>query len=275
MNPFDEHLTEALEGNTKVDSSNASSRKTKLDCLYKYWCGTHHLQFDKFDVDFLNFIQKQTKFIYGCETCPTTGKRHYQFFFQSNVKSGVRKSALIKAHPKTHFENCISNYEANYAYCAKLGNFHTNIFDIYIPDITPDIMYPWQKKCLQLALSIPDKRTIHWFWDHKGNTGKTSMAKYLSHYHSAIPLRGKTNDILHCATEHVSLLYIFISPRSLEEYFPYEGLELIKDGYFMSGKYESKPVIRPNPNVFVFANFEPNMLKCSNDRWNIIDVSEL
>jgi len=273
MNSFDSLMTEPVEGNTEVDSSTGSSSKKMLGRLYKYWCGTHHLHYDTLDTDFLTFLTKQKKYIYGTERCPTTGKVHYQFFFESSIKSGVRLSALHRAHPVTHFENCKADLEANYAYCAKGGNVTTNIIDVYIPKLTPESMYHWQRHCLSIALSMPNDRKIIWFWDEKGCTGKTTMGKYLSHFHKAIPLRGKTNDILHCAAENVSLIYLFIAPRTNEDYFPYEGLELVKDGFYMSGKYESKPVIRPVPHVFVFSNFEPNMSKCSADRWEVIECT--
>jgi len=267
MNPIDPVLTRATEGNT---NSVALEPKASSNKQYLYWCGTHHIRDDLSDLHLLEYLKKQPKYIIGNEICPSTGRQHYQFFFQSINKSGVRFSTLHKEFPYTHFEKTYSSLEANFKYCSKAGSYTTNIY-LYIPKLTRDTMYPWQKQVLDLVLTMPDERSIYWFWG-EGNTGKTTMAKYLSFYHDAIPLRGKSSDILHCVAEHDSMIYLFIAPRTCEDYFPYEALELVKDGYFMSGKYESKPIIRACPHVIVMANFEPNLLKLSIDRWKVIKV---
>lgn len=261
-----EPLAGTIEGNT-------TSIVPAKDIRKRFWCGTHFIKSDNSDIIFKDFISKQKHYIYGNEKCPTTGKAHYQFFFETHNKDGIRFSTLHKLMPNTHFEPTKSSLEDNFNYCAKERNYTTNIVNVFIPKLTPDIMYPWQKKCRDIALGLPDERSIFWFWDELGCSGKTCMAKYLTIFHNAIPLRGKTNDILHCASEHSSLLYVFISPRTTEDYFPYEGLELVKDGFFMSGKYESKPICRPSPHVFVFANFEPNLSKCSADRWKVVECA--
>lgn len=270
----DATLTDASESNTTSELSEASSTKQSREKQLKYWYGTHHLQFDQHDDKFKAFIEKQKQYIYGFEICPTTKRHHWQFYFESCNKSGIRKSTLIKDHPKTKFLICDGTKEANFKYCSKDKNYKTNIIDVYVPSITPDIFFQWEKDIINIITNKPDDRLLYWYWEPKGCAGKTTFAKYLSVYHNAIPLRGKTNDILHCAAEHPSQLYIFISPRTNEDYFPYEGLELVKDGYFMSGKYESKPITRPCPHVFIFANFPPNEHKMSPDKWKIVDITD-
>ena len=41
----------------------------------------------------------------------------------------------------------------------------------------------------------------------------------------------------------------------------------------MCAKYESKPICRNSPHVIIFANFEPDLDKLSNDRWIIKKIS--
>lgn len=272
MNPFDQPLTDVTEGNNITDSSVTSKPKSSKEKQLKYFCGTHHLQFDQYDQTFKDFIEKQKQYIYGLETCPTTGRSHWQFFFETCNKSGIRFSTLCKAHPKTNFEICEGDKKSNFLYCSKDKNFKSNIIDIYIPELTPDMLYDWQKNIVNTITTKPDNRTIHWYWEPDGNIGKTTFAKFLSFYYDAIPLEGKKNDILFCAASFPSSVYIYDIERSLEEHLSYGAIEKIKNGYYMCAKYESKPILRPCPHVICFANFEPNYIKLSNDRWHVTKI---
>lgn len=62
--------------------------------------------------------------------------------------------------------------------------------------------------------------------------------------------------------------------RSMEDHVPYEAIEDIKNGIFFSGKYESKMIVRNNPIVIIFANFEPDTSKLSKDRWVITKIKK-
>lgn len=266
MNHSDPPLMIASEGNTYSDSSEAINHKKQK----KYWCGT---TFDPFDPSFLDFIKKQKQYIYGFETCPTTERKHLQFYFESSNKSGIRFSSLKRLYPNIHFEVCKSSKEANFKYCSKEGIYISNIVDVYIPTITLTELYPWQKDIIDIIEKKADDRTIHWFWEPAGNVGKTTFAKFLSYTYNAVPLEGKKNDILYCAALFPSSIYIYDIERSLEEHLSYGAIEKIKNGYYMCAKYESKPIIRPSPHVICFANFEPQTHKLSHDRWSIHRLS--
>lgn len=270
MNNFlDPPLTDVSEGNIITDSSETYSPKKSKEKQHKYFCGTHHLQNDAFDLKFKNFLEKQKQFIYGLETCPTTGRIHWQFFFESCNKSGIRHSTLRKEHSKTTFITCDGSKAQNFLYCAKQQNYITNIIDVYIPILTHEMLLPWEMDILSIIKNKADDRTIHWFWEETGNIGKTTFCKFLSFHYNAIPLEGKKNDILYCAATFPSNLYIYDIERSLEDHINYSAIEKIKNGYFMCAKYESKPIIRNCPHVLCFANFEPNYLKLSEDRWHV------
>lgn len=258
MDQLDQPVSE-LEGNT-------NSSRSKLGYRFCFTLNNYTESETKGLLD--HFNTKHIKYIIGYEK-GEQGTPHLQGYIESPKR--IRPIECFK-NKRIHWESAKGSKDDNFKYCSKDGLYDTNILDVFLPDISPEGMYPWQKEILDICLSVPDKRSIHWYWDSEGNSGKTTLAKYLSFYHNAIPLRGKTNDILHCAAEHNSSIYIFISPRTNEDYFPYEGLELIKDGYFMSGKFESKPIIRPSPHVIVFANFEPNTSKLSLDRWIIHQI---
>jgi len=78
---------------------------------------------------------------------------------------------------------------------------------------------------------------------------------------------------LRLETYRPSLVYIYDIERSLEDHISYGAIEKIKNGYFMCSKYESKPIIRPCSHVICFANFEPNNMKLSVDRWHVVCLS--
>jgi len=58
----------------------------------------------------------------------------------------------------------------------------------------------------------------------------------------------------------------------MEEYISYGAMEKIKNGFYMSSKYESKPIIRNCPHIICFANFEPDYDKLSQDRWKVHNI---
>lgn len=148
----------------------------------------------------------------------------------------------------------------------------TTIEPVPIDTGIDSMLYEWQLKVIEIISSEPDDRTINWFWEPNGESGKTCFSKYLCHKYEAIMLEGKKNDILYCAAEHDSELYIWDLERSMEKFVSYSALEKIKNGLYMCSKYKSKPIIRNCPHIIVFANFEPDESKLSKDRWNIVRI---
>lgn len=58
---------------------------------------------------------------YGKETCPTTGKHHWQgFVYFANAKTLSATIKLLRPH---HVEICKGSLEQNEAYCSKTGNY--------------------------------------------------------------------------------------------------------------------------------------------------------
>lgn len=50
-------------------------------------------------------------------------------------------------------------------------------------------------------------------------------------------------------------------------------MESIKNGMFLSTKYlPKKKVLKETPHVVVFANFKPDTIKMSLDRWTIDEI---
>ena len=60
-----------------------------------------------------------------------------------------------------------------------------------IKTIDDSDLYDWEKEIIEIIKNEPDDRTIYWFWEPTGCTGKTTFAKYLYIKHGAIQLKKK------------------------------------------------------------------------------------
>lgn len=144
-------------------------------------------------------------------------------------------------------------------------------------------LYPFQKEVLEILETPADDRTVHWFWEPEGCTGKTSLVKSIciNNPEDCIFLNGKAAD-MKCAIAKMMedgpapRIVLLGLPRTAEDYTGslYQGLEEIKDGMFFSGKYESKMVLFDSPHVMVFANWEPCLEKLSADRWKVVEIKK-
>lgn len=138
---------------------------------------------------------------------------------------------------------------------------------------------PWQRQLRDTLLEDPDDRTIRWYWEATGNTGKTAFTKYMMHTHQAMLLSGKGADVLnaivthHKETQQWPDIVIYDVPRSVDmAYLSWSSLEKIKDGCFYSGKYEGGWCLMAPPHLVVFANEPPPIEKLSADRWKVVQV---
>ena len=253
-----------------MNTQNSSKRSEKIGNTKQssprvLWCFTWN---NYSNDDFLMMKEwcssNSSMFIIGKEV-GENGTMHLQGFFKLNTKK--RLSALKKISSKIHFEACRGSVEDNIKYCSKDGDFVSG--GCYVPKPLKLItkLRPWQQKCIDLLDTPIDDRKIQWFWEPDGNMGKTTFCKYLCAKYNAIPVEGSKKDILYCAANFETDLYVFDFERSMEEYVSYGAMEKIKGGLYMCAKYESRPVIRNSPNVFVFANFEPDYKTMSLDRW--------
>jgi len=137
---------------------------------------------------------------------------------------------------------------------------------------------PWQLALDQKLNQQPD-RSVIWMYETTGNVGKTWMSSYLRITRSAVVLQiAKKADLAHIISKNISDVYIFDLARSSEEgsvSVVYELMEQLKNGYIISGKYDSKSFSFAQPHVVVFANYPPDRSKLSADRWDVTNISPL
>ena len=160
----------SVAGNTIATTSSRRSVK---------WCFTLN-NYNEDDIGKLTSYFSDAKYVFQEETGEEEKTPHLQGCVK--FKNGKRFTTLVKLNKKIHWEPCKS-WKDSVIYCSKedtrSGNMYTNIptlekiedpFDGKSP-------YPWQKDVLELIKEKPDKRSINWYYDETGCTGKTSLAK--------------------------------------------------------------------------------------------------
>lgn len=226
--------------------------------------------------------RKNWLYIIGKEEGKENKTPHLQGFIE--CKNAIKFSTLKNMMPRAHIEKSKGSKEQNYAYCSKENNFITNIkMKQIIKDPLEGLeLYQWQKEVLKIINEKPCKRNIYWFWEPKGNVGKTELCKSicLKRSKETIFLGGKASDIKYGVKSFIDnpnndlKICIFHFTRSLENHISYEAIESVKDGIFFNSKYESGMIIYDKPHVICFANFKPEKRKISKDRWIIRKIKD-
>lgn len=217
------------------------------------------------------------KYIYQ-EEVGNSGTPHLQVFLY--FKNPVDNTTIHRWFPKAHIEVAKNNKES-IKYCSKED---TRIRGPYVKNIELpkkiniiEVFKPWQEEIIKLINEEPDYRTIYWYYDYVGNTGKTSLCKYIcSTREDAIYVNGSAKDMKYAITNmKVKPKIILIDyARDQETHISWQGIEEIKNGIFFNSKYESKMVIYNSPHVICFANFKPLENKLSADRWKIQELEK-
>lgn len=138
-------------------------------------------------------------------------------------------------------------------------------------DTSTILWRPWQASLLEMIKKSPDSRKIHWYYDANGGQGKSFMTRILMRNYQAFLADGKKADTLYAYHALLSSIVIFDLTRSQDgEFTPYSTMETLKNGHYLSTKYESVNVSRDGEcHLIVFANFLPDRTKLSNDRWDV------
>lgn len=256
------------------DGSNGSgdSGNTKRVSPAKSWCFTFNNYTEK-DINTIKQICSDigSKFIVGLEVGEECGTPHLQGYIKFLNK--VRPMSVFNYTNKISWRKCKGTMEENIRYCSKDNNYFGNLKPPKKLKIITDL-YPWQSKLEEILMRDPDERNIYWIFDEIGNCGKSAFAKRLCANNAAVVVEGKNKDILYCAAEFESDIYLFDFPRTMEGSVNYGAVEKIKNGLYMSSKYESRPVVRNSPHVVIFANFRPDRFSLSLDRWKVYHIND-
>jgi len=256
---------------SKMETLETEGGNTKLPLKRvipsKKWCFTsYELQIKQLET---LFIKNGVKYVIGEEVCPKTGRAHRQGYIESDSK--IRPIEKFKTET-THWEAARGTQEDNIKYCIKEGKYVTN-FKLKKPIKTLVKLYKWQQEVEALALSEPDDRSVHWYWESKGGSGKSALCKYLAIKHNVLVIQGgKLADIMNIIfnTDMDETTCVIIDiPRCNKGKVSYSSIENIKNGMVTNTKYETGVKIFNSPHVIVFSNFEPELESLSKDRWKV------
>lgn len=233
---------------------------------------------------------KVRRFAYQQEVCPETGRDHLQgcVEFHSKTRPLTEFPELDTLKAKFKWLSCKGNWQQNLQYCTKEDTRVAGTTPVTYGCRAPrpiwvlETLRPWQQRLWDLIKERPDPkdtRTIHWWWEPSGNTGKSAFAKWLCKVHGALLVSGKGTDVLHGVAKHIENdgeppeIVVWDIPRCTEvQYLSYSSVESLKNGHFFSGKYESASVLMNPPHVVVFSNEGPDVSKMSHDRWKIVKI---
>lgn len=236
--------------------------------------------FDYSSEDIIRFQAIAGQYVFQQEICPDTGKKHLQGTVKFTSKK--RLTTVNKLFPHTHWE-CCKNIRKAIEYCSKEDTRVANstvYTNMKLPKSlkTLTTLRPWQQELYNVLQQPSNDRTINWYWEKKGNVGKSAFARYMVIKHNAFYICGTARD-MKCGLASVSeknygwfpeLIILDIPRDSIG--CSYKGLEQIKNGIFYSTKYESGMLVFNPPHIVVFANEEPDIERMSSDRWNIVNI---
>lgn len=255
-------------GNTKTPPVKQISPAIRWSFTLNNW--------SKDDLDTISsIISKNCKMaIIGSEV-GEQGTPHLQGYLEFKTKSRPKS---VFTNDKIHWEKSKGNMDDNIRYCSKEGNV---IFSKGCPKPIKVItnLYPWQKDIENIILSEPDDRSIYWFWEPKGNIGKSQFIKYCVVKHKVLFCSGgKHSDLMNLVSNQnmdETNCVMFDIPRANEGNVSYSALESMKNGLVCNTKYETCVKVFNSPHIICFANFPPaEKDKLSADRWRIVNLRE-
>lgn len=247
-----------------------TKKKTTIQC--KHWVFTLN-NYGQEDIEQYEQVFREmcSKWIFGKEV-GDSGTPHLQGYLEFKVKRRITECKKIL--PRAHWEKC-NNINASIEYCKKDGDWNSSIDLEEIECISK--LYDWQEKLMEIIKIEPDDRTIHWYWESKGNTGKSEFSKYLGMKHNAcIIQKGKYGDIMNRVYNHTDMeIFVIDVPRSSKDNVSYNAIDSIKSGIIFNSKYKTGQKFINSPHIIVFANCPPDESKLSKDRWNIVNIDNL
>lgn len=264
------------------NTNNAGTKEKFTENPAKIWCFT---VFD-YSEDLLKIMcstcstvpEVKVDFVFGREICPDTKKPHLQCCVRFSKKMRWRTVFSGILPDSVHRKPAKGTWEQNMAYCAKDGDYCSNV-NIIIPfKKKPVVLYQWQEKAIEIVkMRLLEDRKISWFYSEAGGVGKSVLVDWLVCNFQAVAISGAKRHVL--ATAHKlpqTPIWIFDIPRVNHNGVSYDAIESIRNGLWFSGFGDAVGMTRLdfNPVVVVFCNELPEIDKLSMDRWDIWEIHD-
>lgn len=140
---------------------------------------------------------------------------------------------------------------------------------------------PFQREILEMLETTPDTRTVHWYWDERGNVGKSALVKYCEFKGLAVGLDVAKAHQLKAAVvaDGPQRAYLLDMPRTLGREDSIKDcmcvIEALKNGRVVDVMYgRSNRMLFDPPHVVCFANYPPPRAMLSGDRWRVHNINE-
>lgn len=200
-----------------------------------------------------------------------SGTPHLQCYISLLKKQRITGLAKEPGLSRASFR-AVRNETALIEYCKKDGNYWTHGFPKPIKIL--NTLYPWQKDAeALLTADTPNDRIVHWWYDTKGNIGKSAFAKYMVVKHKALYCcSGKYADLINLVFNvdmNECNCVIFDIPRNQGNKVSYSAIESIKNGLICNTKFETGTKVFNSPHILILSNSAPEMQSLSADRWSI------
>ena len=213
---------------------------------------------------------------FGEEKTMTEGTEHYQGCVYFGVQ--IVFETMKQLCGKIHWEKC-RNWKRCIEYCRKSETRVDGPWSIGIAQLVAPLppMTGWQLEVLKILDRDPEPRKLYWFWEAKGNAGKSHMCAWLTDNRDSITVSGSCKDVSYILTERETFPRIVVIdiPRSNDkQIISYQLIEQLKSSQICSTKYKGKSIRFNIPHVIVFANVEPNLNEVSLDRWEIFWINK-
>lgn len=138
-------------------------------------------------------------------------------------------------------------------------------------------LLPYQAKIKQ-CLESPhnDTRRIHWFYDPRGNSGKSTFIQWACNMGlgTGVDIWKESRQITHDITKECRTFpkIVMADVPCSERKIAYSLLECLKNGCIRSEKYDNTKLSGPPAKIIIASNFEPNYAEMTANRWIIYDL---
>jgi hypothetical protein len=264
------------------------STSDSVETRSKHWAFTFS-DYTKYQIEEIEEILESnicSKYIFGEKTIDPPGIPHingYVLFKTAKNLSNIKKIFRLNMQWKK-----VTNIKACIRSCVDCGKYKLKNIKSYemrdSQDIAPQIvkydildeedLRDWQKDLIKIINNPADNRTIHWYWDPNGCTGKSVFAKYLHRLYNACVVHDcEFETVVSRVYAHNNCDLVVIDiPRSTRDYISYTVLDYIKNGILVDPENDSRTKAIPSPHVIVFSNYEPSRERLSIDRWNVVKL---